>query len=163
MYGFGILLTLLCIVTAEGKHIPLKMPGVLLAWVFFVFSFTYGNALYAQKEYTDFRINLVLSDINELEIFQTEEDVTVQLSGDIGKAPVIRNMPDDYGMLTRLLPITFGSGEDWGKYGFYYYYDLPNVEWNPKVDLRQMDLPILEETMYHTIRGQGNYVLIELK
>lgn len=162
MYGFGILLTLFAISAAEGKGVPVKMPAVILAWAFFVFGFTYGNALNSQKEYTDFRINLVLEDINDLEIFRTEEDVTVQLSGDIGQAPVIRNMPQNYQMLNRLLPSTFGAGEDWAQYGFYYYYDLPNVVWDESVDLREMELPILKETMYHTIRGEGTYVLIEL-
>ena len=66
-------------------------------------------------------------------------------------------------MLRRLVPKTFGGSEDWEKYGFYYYYGLKNVRWDTDVNLRKMDLPVIEETMYHTIRGEGTYVLIELK
>jgi len=163
MYGFGVLLTIFAIVAAEAKWMSLKAVSCVLAWAFFVFSFTYGNAPNAQKEYTDFRINLVLSDLNEMEIFQQEEPVTVQLAGDIGLSPVIRNMPQNYGILNRLMPKTFGSGEDWSQYGFYYYYALPNAIWNRDVDLTAMNLPVLEDTMYHIIYGEGSAVLIQLK
>ena len=32
-----------------------------------------------------------------------------------------------------------------------------------KTDLREMTLPVLADTMYHTIRSDGEYILIELK
>ena len=164
MYGFGVLLTVFGMTAAEGKtRVPLKIPAVVLSWVFFVFSFTYGNALSVQKDYTDFRTQLVISDLQEVEAFRSDAPVTVQLSGSIGKAPVLWNMPQNYQMLNRLIPDTFGGGDDLTQYGFYCYYDLQNVVWNPDVDLREMDLPVLEDNMYHTIRGEGSYVLVELK
>ena len=164
MYGFGVLLTVFGMTAAEGKtRVPLKIPAVVLSWVFFVFSFTYGNALSVQKDYTDFRTQLVISDLQEVEAFRSDAPVTVQLSGSIGKAPVLWNMPQNYQMLNRLIPDTFGGGDDLTQYGFYCYYDLQNVVWNPDVDLRGMDLPVLEDNMYHTIRGEGSYVLVELK
>lgn len=164
MYGFGVLLTVFGMTAAEGKkRVPLKIPAVVLSWVFFVFSFTYGNALSVQKDYTDFRTRLVISDLQEVEAFRSDAPVTVQLSGSIGKAPVLWNMPQNYQMLNRLIPDTFGGGDDLTQYGFYCYYDLQNVVWNPDVDLRKMDLPVLEDNMYHTIRGEGSYVLVELK
>ena len=164
MYGFGVLLTVFGMTAAEGKkRVPLKIPAVVLSWVFFVFSFTYGNALSVQKDYTDFRTRLVISDLQEVEAFRSDAPVTVQLSGSIGKAPVLWNMPQNYQMLNRLIPDTFGGGDDLTQYGFYCYYDLQNVVWNPDVDLREMDLPVLEDNMYHTIRGEGSYVLVVLK
>lgn len=164
MYGFGVLLTVFGMTAAEGKkRFSLKIPAVVLSWVFFVFAFTYGNALSVQKAYTDFRTQLVISDLQEMEAFQSDTPVTVQLSGSIGQAPVLRNMPQNYQMLNRLVPNTFGGGDDLTQYGFYCYYDLRNVVWNPDVDLREMNLPVLEDTMYHTIRCEGSYVLVELK
>ena len=149
---------------AEGKkRVPLKIPAVVLSWVFFVFAFTYGNALSVQKDYTDFRTQLVISDLQEMEAFQSDTPVTVQLSGSIGNAPVLRNMPQNYQMLNRLIPDTFGGGDDLTQYGFYCYYGMRNVVWNPDVDLREMDLPVVEDNMYHTIRGEGSCVLVELK
>ena len=164
MYGFGILLSLLAMVAAEGKDCTAKLPAAVLAWTFFVFSFQYGNVLNMQKEYTDFRINLVLQDIQEMELFQSGDPVKVQLNGSIGRSPIIDNMPDEPGVLYRLLPDTFGSGNDWTQYGFYYYYDLPdNVVWDRETDLRDMQLPVYKQTLYHTIYAEEGHVLIELK
>ena len=164
MYGFGVLLAVFGITAAEGKQgIPLKLPAVVLSWVFFVFSFTYGNALSVQKAYTDFRTQLVIADLQDMEAFQGETPVTVQLSGSIGKSPILKNMPQNYQMLNRLVPKTFGGGDDLTQYGFYCYYGLQNVVWDPETDLRKMDLPVLKNTMYHTIRGEDGFILIELK
>lgn len=164
MYGFGFLLSLWGLAASEGTGpLPLKIPAVILSWVFFVFSFTYGNALSLQKDYTDFRTQLVIGDIQAMDVFQSGEPVTVQISGSIGKAPVLENMPQNYQMLNRLVPETFSGDDDLTQYGFYCYYDLRNVVWNPEVDLREMDLPVLEDTMYHTIRGRDRYLLVELK
>ncbi len=162
MYGFGVLIALLAVVAAEGKILQ-RVPVIGLCWCFFVFSFTYGNALNLQKEYTDFRIEAVIEDLNDLEVFQTGEDVTVQISGSIGKAPVIRNMPQNYQMLNRLVPETFSGADDLTQARFFYYYDLRNVRIEASEDMRKLDLPVLEEHMYHTIRGEGNRILIELK
>ena len=37
------------------------------------------------------------------------------------------------------------------------------TELNFKEDLKIRDLPILKDTMYHTIKGDDVYILIELK
>lgn len=163
MYGFGILIALLGITAAEENNISLKIPSIVLGWAFFVFSFTYGNALNLQKEYTDFRIAQVITDFNDMPVFQTGEPVIVQISGNIGKAPVLKNMPRDYEMLNRLIPDTFSGNSDLTQYQFFCYYDLQNVIQDASVDLTAMDLPVLEEHMYHTIRGEKNFILVELK
>jgi hypothetical protein len=164
MYGFGILLTLFSVTIAEQKKVLMvKVPIVLLGWIFFVFAFTYGNALYVQKEYTDFRITQVIEDLNDLEIFTTGEQVTVQIAGSIGYSPVIDNMPQNYQMLNKLIPSTFSGDWMWGLYGFYNYYGLENVVQDDDIDLTTYDLPVIEEHMNYTIRGKDNYILIELK
>lgn len=134
-----------------------------MAWVFFVFSFVYGNALSVQKDYTEFRTQMVVADIQDLEIFQSDSPVVVQLSGNIGQSPVLNHMPQNYQMLNRLVPETFGGGDDLIQYGFYCYYNLKNVVWDMETDLHGMDLPVIKNTMYHTICGGDGYLLIELK
>ena len=164
MYGFGILLAIFGITAAEGeKNIPCKVPAAVLSWLFLVFSLTYGNALRVQKDYTTFRTELVIADLQEMAEFQSGEPVTVQLAGSIGQAPVVKNTARNCPMLNRLVPETFAGGDDLTQYGFYSYYDLRNVVWNPDIDLREMDLTILKDTMYHTIRGEDGYILVELK
>lgn len=161
MYGFGIFLAYLgvCIAASE-KLFGAKIPLLLLSWSFFVFSFTYGNALNVQKQYTDFRIHMVIDDLS---VASWDEDKIVQISGTIGFSPVIKNMPQDYQMINRMVPITFSGPWYWGQFGFYNYYGLKHVIWDSSVDLTMFDLPILQDTMYHTIKGNDSYILIELK
>lgn len=164
MYGFGVLLTLMGIYVAEKCGAMLfRLPALLLGLAFFVFSFTYGNALSVQKEYIDFRIQMVVDELNDMDVFLSEQPVVVQISGTVGYSPVIRYMPQNYNILNRLVPITFQGGWWWGQAGFYQYYDLKNVIRDPAVDLTTYDLPIVEDKMYYTIRGRDNYILIELK
>jgi hypothetical protein len=164
MYGFGILLTLLMATIAEqGNLIFIKIPVVLFSWILFVFTFTYGNALYVQKEYTEFRINQIIEDLNDLSIFCTREDKSIQISGSIGYSPIIDSMTQNYQILNRLIPIYLSESSQLGLYRFYNYYDLKNVTWisdSDSIDLTTYDLPIIEEHMYHTIRGKDNYILI---
>jgi len=164
MYGFGVLIALLCITVAEGDgRIAGKVPVLVLSWAFFVFSFIYGNALNYQREYTDFRMNLVIEDLNDMDLFLSDQPVTVQLSGSIGHAPIIENMPQNYQMLNRLVPQTFSGGDDLTQVRFYAYYDLRNVVTDPGVDLREKNLPVVKDTMYHTIHAGEDSVLIVLK
>ncbi len=164
MYGFGVLIVLLGIVAAEGKtRISAKLPVAVLAWAFFVFAFIYGNVLKLQDDYTRFRMELVMEDLNDMEVFTTDTPVTVQISGSIGKTPILDNMPQDGQILQRLVPETFAGGDDLTQYRFFCYYDLPYVVQNPDLDLTELDLPVVKDTMYHTIRSMDDLVLIELK
>lgn len=164
MYGFGVLLALLGVTTAEGeKFRTIKVPALVLSWVFFVFSFTYGNALNYQREYTDFRIELVLDDLSEMDIFCTGQKVDLQISGSIGHAPVIDNMPQNYNMLNRLVPESFAGGDDLMQCRFLEYYGIKNAISTPHADLLNQNLPEVKNTMYHTIYADENQVLVVLK
>lgn len=164
MYGFGVFIALLCISTAENvQHTTIKLPAMVMSWVFFVFSFTYGNALYVQKTYTDFRIRQVISDLNDMDCFLQENPVTVQISGTIGYAPAVSRMNSDCRILERLIPINFRENWYWGSKQFYGYYGLKNVVRDTSVDLTTYDLPLFKDSMYHTIYSDGYNVLIKLK
>ena len=131
-----------------------------LVWMFLVFSFTLGNALSAQAEYTRFRMAEVVEDLSSLPEAQ-EGSLTVQLKGDIGVAPSIENLPPGYGMVTRIVPYTLKGGYIWGEYGFFHYYGLPDVKKGE--GLSKKELPLLSETLYHRIYGKDGSFLIELK
>lgn len=164
MYGFGCLISFIGVSLAVAKKIfPAKLVCFALSWMFFVFTFTYGNALAEQKRYTDFRVNAVLEDLNNLDICTTDTVKTVQLSGNIGKSPVINNIPGNYKILNRLVPSTFGESWYWNQYYFFHYFGLKNIKKDPSVDLTTLDLPVLQDTMYHRLRGNNQYILIELK
>ena len=164
MYGFGVLLTILCVVGAEGwGKIPAKLPALALSWVFFVFSLTYGNALSLQKDYTEFRIQMVMEDLNDMEVFQSEETVVLRLSGGIGVTPILGHMPQDYNILNRLVPESFAGGDDLSTYRFFGYYGLQRSVTVGSPEECPRDMPVVKDGIFHTIRGEGNRLLVELK
>ena len=165
MYGFGALICFAAMpVVTRKRSVIFKAVCILLCWCFFVFGFTYGNALNAQKNYTDYRIAAVIHDLDELELLDEENAKVCQIEGDIGFAPEIAHMPQDYEMLNRLVPNTFGySSSYWRGYRFFTYYGLKNMIWDDDIDLTKQDLPMLKNSVYHTIYGNEEAVLIVLK
>ena len=164
MYGFGVLVTILCICVVEKCQLSLiQFPVVLISWLFLIFSLTYGNALYVQKTYTDFRITQVISDLNDMEIFAKDDPVTVQISGNIGFSPIVQSMSTHYSILNRLIPVTFQESWVWGLKGFYEYYGLKNVVWDDSQEIKVSNLPMIKDGMYHSIYGNETSILIVLK
>ena len=170
MYGLGFPFTLmgieLCLTDRKKAALAHLVYGLVLmavSFCFLIFAYVYGNALTVQAKYTDFRASLALSDINELEAFASDEEKTVELSGDIGFSPLIQAMPEDYRLLRRLVPHTLGKGNMWRQYGFFHYYGLKNTVAHTGQNLSAADLPLLKETMYHQIRGDGRNFLVIFK
>ena len=165
MYGFCVFITLMgsFIATDKGMYFT-KFIYLMLVWCFFVFSFTYGNALVLQKEYMDFRIFSVIDDMKDLDILNDTIYNRAQISGTIGRAPAIENMPQDYNVLNRLIPVTFrNSSYLWGRVQFENYYKLDRLIWDEKFDFTKDDLPVLKDNIYHTIKGDNRRILIILK
>ena len=165
MYGFGVFITLIgsSIMLRKKEYIQ-KLVYLLLCWFFFVFSLTYGNSLYIQKEYTTYRTNLVLNDLKNIKAMMDDTTTNIQITGTIGLAPVIKNMPQDYKILNRLIPITFcNSTYMWGISEFENYYNIKNINWDNDINTKKDDLPLIQDTMYHTIKGNERDLLIILK
>lgn len=161
MYGFNVFLTLLALfVSFYISHWMPKMVYAALAWSFLIFSLTYGNALSQQQSYLNYRIGLLADDLNELEIMKTDEIKKIRIEGDVGVSPVIMNMSEAYPIFKKI--IFTGLGEEfWGGYYFYHYFNIPDIELT--YDKNECnDLPIIKDTMYHTIRGNSHNILIEL-
>lgn len=168
MYGFGVWLALVAVFTVTTpRSYWCKLVSMGLAWIFFVFAFTYGNTLTLQKNYTEFRIEQAIDDLTEAHVLEGDTRKTVQVSGTIGYAPVFDHMPQDYQMLKRLVPVPFGGGVGWNSYLFAYFYGLEEhmtwAGWDTELDLTEKDLPVVVDNLYHTIRADEAYVLIELK
>lgn len=165
MYGFGALICFAAMPVVTRKRTTLfKAVCVILCWCFFVFGFTYGNALNAQKRYTDYRITAVIHDLDELELLDEMNSRLCQLNGDIGFAPEIKHMPQDNEIMNRLVPNTFGDSTSyWRRFGFATYYGLKGLYFDDDIDLADLDLPLKKNTIYHTIYADDESVLIVLK
>lgn len=164
MYGVGALIAFPAIAVASSRHVlGGKMVILALSWCFFVFSFTYGNALCVQSQWVDFRIASVIDDLNDLEEFSTDEPKVIQIKGSVGYSPILRNQPQDYQMLNRLVPVTFQGEWLWGIAGFAQYYGLPNAKVEVFDGSFGESLPLLQDGAYHAIYGDGERFLIVLK
>ncbi len=166
MIGSCVFITFLSTMVATAKGVPVgKFAAAVLSWCFFSFSFTYGNALYVQDEWTDFRTTFVLEDLNDIEAFANDEPKTVEIAGSIGYAPSIKSQINaGYTMLSRLVPVTLsGTGWPHGVTELQSSYGLKNVKFVYSGELDDHELPFIKDGIYQTIYGQGNEFIVALK
>lgn len=164
MYGIGCFIAFAGIFATSkaAKGYIAKAACLILSWAFFVFSFTYGNALSVQAQYTDFRITEVIGDLAECDMLSSEEDITLQITGTIGYSPVIENMLGDFPIIEKLVPVTFQGDGWWGEYGLRNYYCLPELQFAESYDPPDREMTIFAENYYHTIWVDENYIWIDL-
>ncbi|GHV86788.1 hypothetical protein AGMMS50255_0840 [Spirochaetia bacterium] len=169
-YGFGIFLSIISIsVISDRKKI--NMISVLaLNWCFLIFSFSYGNALADQKRYTDFRAEMLLRDLSALFPNRTMDDMPIQMRNSIEFAPSIKeNIAKRYPVIERLI-LPQLSNWYWSYHYLIQYFNWGTEElvdrvWDTiaLVDFAAMDLPVVFDSFYHTIKSDGEKILIELK
>jgi len=163
--GFGVFLAIVC-VYAVSKGIKSAAIVVLaLNWCFFVFAFSYGNALADQARYAEFRITLFLNDISWLYPDPNSEDLSIQLENSIDFTPSVKNIAKQYPVIERLVPKRFGYLWDDYYYRSWFgfacksnFYSLEDY-----VDFRTLNLPVVADTYYHTIQSDGKHILVTLK
>ena len=170
MFGFGALIAFIAVMATDGKRTALpKLCAFALSWCFLTFACTYGNALIEQKRFAESRIQLVLQDLSELPVPTDGSYKVVSFNGDIGLAPVIKGIPNNQCILSRLVPTLF-SGNNWGENYFYSFYGVKNIAMLEdgshildETDITKLDLPVIKDTMFHTIRGNDECMVIDLK
>jgi len=165
MFGFGVFLAILCIdVVSETKK---SAAGVVLAlnWCFFVFAFSYGNALAEQARYAEFRITLLLHDLSALYPDPNKENLTFQLKNSIDYAPSIKNISKHYPIIERLVPKRLGTDNYWNYHYLLQHFNFESIymDISPAIDFAALNLPVVSDSYYHTIRSDGSRVLIILK
>ena len=163
MYAIGSLIAIagIYIVSEKGWQKFLTAPVVILAWCFFVFSFTYGNALNEQTKFHDMQVTMAISDVNELLPTLGDGEKIIQVSGQIDYAPSIEHMSrENYELLNRLLKSTFGRSVPWMAYKLTQASGLTGLVFNPDIDFSEKDLPVLKETNFYTIQGDSEGVLV---
>ena len=104
---------------------------------------------------------MVMEDLNQLP--KTQERMDLRLSGGIGMAPVLGNLPQNYRILNRLIPETFGGGDDLTEYRFYEYYGIGAFMDYGKENLATEEMILWRDTLYHSIYVKDEHILVELK
>lgn len=170
MLGFGVFIALTGIIAVSGRHkitYLFRAAALCLAWCFFVFALTYGNALAEQKRYVDFRAQIALADLSRT---VNLEDVSkglyeLQLSGEAPVARMVNNMSRRYKVLERLVPKYLVVNWVWGPVYLSNYFGMPKVRFVAKYqdDFSKYNLPVVYDNCYHTIRADDGRISLHFK
>lgn len=169
MYGFGVFIALISVYASGAKRLyPAKLACFCLSWVFFVFAFVYGNALADNQRYLEFRTEAAIRDMCETEVFlaseQSGQKMRVQIKGAIDKSPLLSRTDSGSTLLRRLVPNIVNNDWAHGRVYFQYHYGIgDHVIMDFSEDFQALDLPVLKDTFYHTVRGDSEHILIEFK
>ncbi len=159
-YGFFMILAFMMIVTAVRDRIYVgKVVCILVFWTYFAFAFTYGNAVAENDRWTDSRLEMAACDLNVLDIMQTNTPKQIQLAGRIPPNEELERLEKVYPVLQFTLPSREASYQ-WNRYRLLHCYGLKNVYEDKKNDLREANLPLLQDTMAYEIYGDDGHVLI---
>lgn len=166
MYAIGSVIAVasVYIVSSKGWQKIASVPVFALAWCFFVFALTYGNALKEQYEFHSMQEKMVISDLNEILPTLGDETKNLQIDGQIGYTPVIKSMPEStYHLVHRLIKSSYGRNIPWMAYRLTDGPYLPGTVYNRTLNLKEENLSVLKETVLYTIRGNEHNILIEFK
>ena len=159
LFGFGIFLSVICIYVVSNYKKIAVVTVLALNWCFFVFAFSYGNALADQARYEEFRIGILLHDLSTL---NPNRSMFVLYENSIDFAPTIKNISKHYPIIERLVPKRLkGSMNYWDRaYLIHFNYNQNEEEAS---DFRASDLPVVLDSYYHTIKSDGTHCLVILK
>ena len=164
MYAVGAFIAIIgiYIISDVKKEWFLAIPVAILAWCFFSFSFTYGNALNEQNSFRNMQLDMAIADLNGIMSDGKLRDI--QVVGQIDFAPAIKHMPEkDYLILRRLLKSSFGTDVPWMAYRLTEASGIPGLIYDPNVDLTNKNLPVLKDTALYIIYGDFENVLVKFK
>ena len=166
LFGFGVFLAILCVFIVSDYKKSATIVVLALNWCFFVFAFSYGNALADQARYAEFRIGILLNDLSVLFPEQNKEDMLLQFQNSIDYTPTIMNISKHYPIIEELVPKRFGNSGSYFDFSYFldnFNYNRMKLDLMPLIDYNTMDLPVVLDSYYHTIKSDGEYILVELK
>jgi hypothetical protein len=173
MYGVGVFAAIIAVLLVQYRKKHIFIFVLALNWSFFIFAFSYGNALAEQKRYIDFRTEILLQDLNVLFPKREKKDMYIQLENSAGFAPSIANIAKHYPVIKNLVPQYLSGGNTWGIYSLVQYFNWGEKEiMNHRQDLGSkiifldfatLNLPVVFDSYYHTIQTDGERILVVLK
>lgn len=170
MYSFGVYVAIIGLISVNywSERMFSKTVALFLSWSLFVFALAYGNALAEQKRYDNFRVQMLLNDLNKLPKVDENNPRKMQLKGSGGFSPVVYRMSERYPILNRLVHVSIEGGYCLGEYYIFHYFNLKGIEPEPnwgrdhKV-IEDENMPIVSDSIYHIIKADNNSVIVILK
>jgi len=164
--GFGVFLAILCIYIVSNYKKMATIIVIALNWCFFVFAFSYGNALADHVRYANFREGILLHDLNTLYLDHNIDKMSIQLKNSIDYSPTVKNIAKHNPIIKKLVPIRLGATDIYWDHRYFldHYNYNTNVLYNDtQTDYDTFDLPVVLDSYYHTIKSDGEYILVILK
>jgi len=169
MLGFGVFLSILCVYVVSNFKKFAAIPVLALNWCFFVFAFSYGNALADQARYAEFRIGMLLHDLSILYPEHKGEDLSIQLQNKIDYTPLVKNIAYHNPIIEYLVPPRLQDVRIFDNLYYLEYFNFGTYQMvHYQNDINDKDaftenLPVVLDSYYHTIKSDGSHVLIILK
>ncbi|RDU67467.1 hypothetical protein CQA53_00080 [Helicobacter didelphidarum] len=151
----------------------------MLSWSLIVFANMYGNALAKQKEYQNFRITILLSDLaNAIPKQVSYDDYLFRVKGWVTASPVLENSSKSNRIMKRLALITDGKywirmvmkHYGWGEIPEEQWIELPDSEDPEKIAKNQKCIPETAgklikrvNNIYHKIEVYPHCAIITFK
>ncbi len=122
-----------------------------------VFMFAYGNCLKNQKDYEDFRTQLIISDISNY--MEKGETYNINYTGKIDHCKKSRIAIRNYPLIKMILPNTLTQGSSWTDEILNGY----NLKITHESEQLTEDFELLKENYYHKIYKYNNSFIVVLK
>ena len=132
------------------------------SWCLIAFSFAYGNAQDAEKQYTTLRAQILIEDLEKY-VSKDAESVDIEFKGSSGHAPAVESMAEVYPVVTKLVSRNLNDTLSckW-VLSSCHFGTLTNDSIKAK-SLNDVDLPVLSDSVYETIQGDGSNFIVTLK
>ena len=165
MYGIGAFIAIVgvYVVSGKGREWVFRIPVVVLAYCFIAFAMIYGNALKEQDDYRNERVNMVISDLNQMNLMKDETVKNIKVGGSIGVSPVVSHMSKSYPMVYRLLAPSFSEYVPWMAYKLEYQSGFQNIFFEEEKEMDEKSLPVIKDTVFYEIRGDKQNIFVEFK
>jgi|GEM_PF-896859 hypothetical protein len=157
---------LLLFVNSEKANKAVRTIGKVIvfsvSYCFFAFAFAYGNAQFEQTKYAEFRARLLAYDLaTVMKDYDNSQAAEIIFCNGIGHAPAVKNLIKVYPLAGSCVD-TYCMGHSYTQWilAAIGIVDRISDEDQAPADL---SLPVLCETRYHKIQGQGNRYLVTFK
>jgi hypothetical protein len=144
----------------DKKHIFAKIIVTALSYSVLVFSFAFGNAQAAQKQYRIFRTTLLMTELSRLAP-ETDKSVEIHFTNAIGTAASAQQLIHVYPLAAKCINGDLGPGQS-GELVLEQY-NFGTIDYSKTVPLPEKTLPVLSDTAYETIRGADSVFVITFK
>ena len=141
---------------SSEKHLKLiAIPAILCIYSSIAYLYTLGNCLIEQKNYNEFRYQMIYDDLNDLIL--PNQNIYISFEHNVGFCNAFEIALKKYPHLKNTVPCMPTNGSIWNTDYSYRFNFMFEDDESP-----YPNLPLLKSTYYHDIYGDNNHFRIDL-